>query len=300
MALIPPHFVKAVVAIGNAVSPGATNWIGTAFFYGVPVNDAGDMVFDLEPDVEATRYATYLVTNRHVYEALTTPMIRANPAGIQPAAELPLTMHLPDGTSAWAVHPDPEIDVAVTGVSLDPLIDLGYEVSYIPHQHSRTVAGMAGDGFAEGDGMFIAGFPMGLVGVSRVATVIRGATLAQFSELRDGYSKSMLVDGYVFPGNSGGPAFTRGEHVAVSGTQSHDRAYLVGIVAAFIPYTDVAISAQTQRPRVTFEENSGLSRVFPVDAIVDTAISWAAAHPAAAKVDDDPPEGLATASPSSS
>jgi hypothetical protein len=37
-----------------------------------------------------------------------------------------------------------------------------------------------------------------------------------------------------------------------------------------VPYIDVAISTQTRRPRVTFEENSGLTEVHPVDFIEET------------------------------
>ena len=49
-----------------------------------------------------------------------------------------------------------------------------------------------------------------------------------------------------------------------------NRAALIGIVKSYIPFQDVAISQLTQRPRVVFEENSGLANVETVDKIIDT------------------------------
>lgn len=48
------------------------------------------------------------------------------------------------------------------------------------------------------------------------------------------------------------------------------RAALIGIVKSYIPFQDVAISQQTKRPRVIFEENSGLANVETVDKILET------------------------------
>jgi hypothetical protein len=42
---------------------------------------------------------------------------------------------------------------------------------------------------------------------------------------------------------------------------------LLGVVQSYQSYTDVAYSAQTKHPRITFEENSGLAVVLPVDFI---------------------------------
>ncbi len=42
------------------------------------------------------------------------------------------------------------------------------------------------------------------------------------------------------------------------------------MVKAYVPYHDVAVSRQTEKPRVIFEENSGLAEVIPVDFIRET------------------------------
>jgi hypothetical protein len=41
-------------------------------------------------------------------------------------------------------------------------------------------------------------------------------------------------------------------------------------VQSYVPYQDLAVSLQTKRPRVVFEENSGLAAVHPVDLIEET------------------------------
>ena len=79
-----------------------------------------------------------------------------------------------------------------------------------------------------------------------------------------------LVDVLVFPGNSGGPVIICPSNLAIRGTKTIERADLVGIVKEYVSYTDVAISQQTRRPRIIFEENSGLAVVESVDSIMET------------------------------
>ena len=39
----------------------------------------------------------------------------------------------------------------------------------------------------------------------------------------------------------------------------------IGIIGEYLPYKEIAVSVQTGRPRVVFEENTGLSRVWSVE-----------------------------------
>ena len=75
----------------------------------------------------------------------------------------------------------------------------------------------------------------------------------------------------MFPGNSGGPVIYCpiiklgvGLTSPILGDER-----IVGVVVESVEYTDVAISPQTHRPRITFEENSGLSRAVPSDMILE-------------------------------
>ena len=60
------------------------------------------------------------------------------------------------------------------------------------------------------------------------------------------------------------------EFVAIGGTQAQNTAHLIGIIKSYVPYRDVAVSQQTGRPRVIFEENSGLAAAHSVDCIEET------------------------------
>jgi hypothetical protein len=103
---------------------------------------------------------------------------------------------------------------------------------------------------------------------------VRGGSIARLRDALDGTEPTFLLDASVFPGNSGGPAVFRPEVTAITGTEAISRSFLLGVIAAYVPYIDVAISGQTKRPRITFEENSGLAEVYPVDFIDETIIEW--------------------------
>lgn len=69
--------------------------------------------------------------------------------------------------------------------------------------------------------------------------------------------------------------------ISITGTKSNERAYLLGMVRDYVPYVDVAISPQTGHARVTFEENSGLADIIPVDRINELIKAWLASLPVA-------------------
>ena len=128
---------------------------------------------------------------------------------------------------------------------------------------------MKEEGVAAGDGVFILGFPMNLAGAQRNYVIVRQGAVARVDELLEDKSSTFLVDAFVFPGNSGGPVVLRPEVVAIQGTKPVSKASIVGVVIAYQPYTEVAVSVQTKRPRVAFEENSGLAVVLPINYVND-------------------------------
>ena len=44
---------------------------------------------------------------------------------------------------------------------------------------------------------------------------------------------------------------------------------VIGLVSAYLPYRDVAMSEQTGLIRLISEENSGLAKVVPMDAVIE-------------------------------
>ena len=111
---------------------------------------------------------------------------------------------------------------------------------------------------------FIIGFPLGLRSESYTVPIVRRASVAFVDQV------GLMVDGFTFPGNSGGPVVYSsflGNTVPIQrgGVISGDA--LIGLVSSSLNYTDVAVSQQTKRPRISFEENSGLTHVVPAEAI---------------------------------
>jgi len=112
--------------------------------------------------------------------------------------------------------------------------------------------------------LFIIGFPLGMRSEQYAIPIVRRAIVARPDP------NNIIVDGFTFPGNSGGPVVYEptikvGKEFETNILQGD---WLVGMVLSHIPYIETAISAQTHRPRVTFEDNSGLCIVLPADQIL--------------------------------
>lgn len=259
MALIPPFFLDCVVAIGSRRGDNV-QWSASGFLYGHFVSTEGDQ----------SRFAIYLITNRHVFDRASEVVLRFNPEGSDPAREVDLALLDANGTRLWLAHPDPEIDAAVISINGQGLQAQNIQFAYFrSHQHVLDRQGAVDKGLSEGDGAYILGFPMGIVGGDRSYVIVRQGALARVRDWLAGTSKEFLVDATIFPGNSGGPVVNRPENTAIRGTQQQNAAYLVGIVKSYVSYSDIAVSQQTGRPRVIFEENSGLAAVVPMEYIME-------------------------------
>jgi hypothetical protein len=113
--------------------------------------------------------------------------------------------------------------------------------------------------------LVILGFPLGLRSEDYAIPIARKAMVARADP------KLIIVDGFVFPGNSGGPViylpsvlFGKGITPGVLNEQR-----VVGLVSESINSVEIAISPQTKRPRISFEDNTGLANVIPSEAILE-------------------------------
>jgi hypothetical protein len=291
--LIPPFFIDCVAAIGNtrpipqpAGQPPRAEWVttGTGFFYGNLIRP--------EDDPAKRQYFTYLVTAKHVVQSHIQSAldirVRVNSTDAnQPVQDFNLPRDI-NGPGQWSFHPNPNIDVAVIRINWDFLAEHNIRPSFFTNDQTAATRVILRDReVAAGDGIFVLGFPMGLTGIQRNYVIVRQGCIARISEMLDGATPEFLIDAPVFPGNSGGPVILKPEMTAIEGTKSQPTATLLGLVTQYVPYEDIAVSQQTGRVRVIFQENSGLAAVLPIDFIDETVAAYQTSFPAAPPAQSD-------------
>lgn len=224
-APLPTIFLDRVVAIGmkqTAPGPGFGNWIGEAsgFIYGE---------FDSKIDEAHNRYSLFLVTNRHVIEdhikATSGPLsVRLNPKSGVAVQEYDFPL-IVDGKRTWHVHPDPTIDIAVVSINGPAFEQLGVKHDYFRSESDLLSRAHAKElGLTEGYGVFVLGFPMGLVGALQDYVIVREGSIARVRDTLEfpDRAKSFLIDSFVFPGNSGGPVVLKPEAFSFPGEKARD------------------------------------------------------------------------------
>jgi len=123
---------------------------------------------------------------------------------------------------------------------------------FLPSDHVRP-----------GAPVLILGFPMGLRSEEHSSPIIRKGIVSQ----ADG--NILLIDAAIFPGNSGGPVIYSPTIIVGGGLEvpTINKQLIIGLISQVINYTETAISLQTYKPRITFEENAGLAIVIPAEII---------------------------------
>jgi hypothetical protein len=291
-ALLPPSMIDSVVALGamvNTAPPGQPpkiEWatLGTGFFYGYKVHD--------DPDVTKRQYEVYLVTAGHVVSELKQSqqgdlLVRINskdPALPSKTFNIPFNPNAQEST--WFFHPKfdpktaivPDYDISAVRVDGHTIKELGAE--FVENdEHAADVKKLKDIGASAGDGTFVLGFPMNLAGFQRNYVIVREGIIARISEMLNDKSTTFLLDSFVFPGNSGSPVIIKPELTSIVGTEPNHTAYVIGMIHGYRTYTDVAVSQQTHKPRIIFEENSGLAEVIPMDRVNETIEAFRASHP---------------------
>lgn len=279
---IPPFFIETVVALGgdqlvqkqkpDGPVQFVNEWVteGTGFLYGYRVKD--------DPDVTKQQFQTFLVTARHVIEGhrLTNPnsiQVRLNTDDSSGGTREFSSML--SGPNSWFLAKDSAIDVAILPIDLDTLKSMKINVNFFENtMHSANKTKLKELGVSAGDPLFVLGFPLNMAGELKNYVIVRQGVIARISECLDDRANTFLIDSFVFPGNSGGPVVSKPEFTSIQGTKSVTAAYLIGMVIAYRPYDDTAVSLQTKKPRVVFEENSGLAEVLPIDNIEDLIVEW--------------------------
>ena len=159
----------------------------------------------------------------------------------------------------WIFHSQAEVDIAIIPLGLDPEKD---DVKVMPDNLF-----LASDSLFELYDVFFLSYQPGVKFGAKISPIIRSGTISLINE-----DKTFYIDASAFPGNSGSPVFLKPspirfdeQRISIGGDKLGGK--FVGIIGEYIPYQEVAISTQTGRPRVVFEENTGLSKVWSVSFI---------------------------------
>ena len=232
---------------------------GTGFLYAHP----------LVSGKVRTPYRYFLVTNRPVAEAPITH-VRFN----HPATELTVETIDAVASGGWTFHPK-GADIAVVPLDSSSPVLAGRwtEANIASGFFISDVSTTFGEGVqpVEGDGVFLIGGPLGMVGEARNSPVVRYGVIARIQDWILGHADTFLIDAPAFPGNSGGPVVLKPETTAASNTKAITHCLLVGIVDHQIRSKEVAVSELTGEPRIVFLEDIGLGVVIPVEMVRDTA-----------------------------
>jgi len=234
MALLPTNFLNAVVSIGVGDDPAQRIWVGTGFFYGIKMKDQDG-------------YQVFLITNKHVLEGADSVWLRFNKTSVQESDDYRLILKdAATGNQEWSSHPT--VDVAARGfILINQMQEAGYDAGFFSADTSAdTKQDLKSRGATEGDGIFLLGFPMNLVGQERRYVICRSGYIARIQDMHEDLSNQYLVDAMVFPGNSGSPVISRPQLSSLEGTQAVHTPKLIGIVKSYVPYQDVAESRQTR------------------------------------------------------
>lgn len=159
----------------------------------------------------------------------------------------------------WIFHDNSQIDIAMIPFGLDPE---QWDIKVIADNSFADLSAVN-----ELNDVFFISYQPGIVFRNKIDPIIRKGTISRIND-----NKSFYIDGFAFPGNSGSPVFYK--HSAISFTHGGIQmggnplnGKFLGMVGAYLYYQEPAISLQTGRPRIIFEENTGLSIVWSVDLI---------------------------------
>ncbi|MFA5500027.1 MAG: serine protease [Candidatus Omnitrophota bacterium] len=159
----------------------------------------------------------------------------------------------------WIFHENAQVDIAILPFPIDLQTD---DVKFVPENLFTSPDKI----FELYDVFFLSYQPAGEF-ETKISPIFRVGAISSIND-----DKTFYVDAFAFPGNSGSPVFLKPSPIRFyKGGITMGKDFLggtfIGIIGEYIPYQEVAVSAQTGRPRVMFEENTGLSKVWSVDYI---------------------------------
>jgi S1-C subfamily serine protease len=189
----------------------------------------------------------YLITNKHVIDNLDDFYLVFTGSEIIDNRYLRLS-----NKNAFfhktSYHYNDDVDVAMIEISKELLNNSDVSKLKISTQ-SMQISEMKDKELREGTKIQVLGHPMNISKLNNYFPVVRGGIISQISNLfENNYSiKTILLDAFTFPGNSGGPVFIN----------HRNGDYLIGIVSSYIS------------PK---GKNVGITNIFAFDHILEILI----------------------------
>lgn len=290
MAELDSIYLNSVVAIGIDTSkpPNFCEWVGTGFLISEYVKDDNGKV--VIGDDGLAHFNAFLVTNRHVLEenkvkdmGFIIVRFRTKKDGQTIEYKLPIVDRKTSPPQLWVSHPDDNIDIAAIGLVPNQLKEDGRQFEDFPHisdgidnKGLMTIEQMNEKKVAEGDPIYIPGYPLGLVDSNWTDATVLYGYIAQIRGALARQSPSFVIDASLVPGNSGSPVIrehyfgpmmgfkdSKYERLREQNGKLIVRGSIIGIVSTDIFYNII----QGQRKA---NWNTRLVRVFPSDYILKT------------------------------
>lgn len=158
----------------------------------------------------------------------------------------------------WIFHQNPYVDIAITPFHIEKTdkVKVVQTEDFIDTQH-----------LFETYNVYFVSFHPSLMNLNDFSPIFRTGTISRINN-----DKTIYLDAFAFPGNSGSPVFLIPSPIRfdsneynVGGDPLGDK--FIGIIGEYITYEEIAVSVQTQRPRIIFQENSGLTKIWTVNYI---------------------------------
>jgi hypothetical protein len=242
MNRIPEKYMLSMVKLGRCVDKKLDTyyWFGTGFL----------IAYERLPGT------VFLVTNKHVIadEEKLSMLFKIKGSSERKVHEAILW----DGSKElWIGHDDPEIDLGIIPLDRKNLDLNGFDYHAIHTDEILIHEEMEKYQIGEGAKLYSLCFPVG-INSDEEYPYARTGMISQIQAYYNNDSSYFIIDMYVFPGNSGGPVFVV---LQDDGNPPVKVTKLIGVARAFLTYVEEAVSIQTNKTRITFEDNAGLASV---------------------------------------
>jgi hypothetical protein len=162
------------------------------------------------------------------------------------------------------------VDLAVYCLDAEDLRQRDVQESYLKSDIDCWKAQQMMDaGLAEGDGVFVLGYPLGEMSPGLQRPIARAGIIGRIRDMYETPGRPYLIDAHIFEGNSGGPVITRPQFIALPGSKTVHQCMIIGIVTHVHGYWAKGRVLSPASPEVRVRDPAGLGTVQPVDRIFE-------------------------------